>query len=133
MSTIADAHSKSTRFKRHCMYPYIIATVLSCMQTSVHADYVLEIHLLQFRNPSGKNSFDVCCDFNCRNGCDNRFVFCLRPSGTLSNNDNNCPLGRYQTGVIADNNAEFNLGELDSERDISNPLNFTGPLWPVSF
>ena len=98
----------------------------------MHADFVLEVQLFRFRNPTGRTTIGICCDFDCSDGCDNRFVFCLRPSGSVSTSEDNCPLGRYRTGVIAGNDEVFLRGVLDPTQDITNPLNFTGPLWPVS-
>lgn len=98
----------------------------------MHADFVLEVQLFRFRNPTGRTTIGICCDFDCSDGCDNRFVFCLRSSGSVSTSESNCTLGRYRTGVIAGNDEVFLRGVLDPTQDITNPLNFTGPLWPVS-
>ena len=64
--------------------------------------------------------------------CDNIFTFCLRPLGTTrdNNNNTNCPLGRFVTGTFYDNdNINFTRDLMNS---VSNPLVYSGNLWPVS-
>ena len=72
-------------------------------------------------------SYSWCC---CSSQCDNRFVFCLRPSGTSQDgNEGNCPLGRYTTGEVGDD--DFNFGSSSIASGVPNPLVFTGSVWPV--
>ena len=63
--------------------------------------------------------------------CDNIFTFCLRPLGTVRDNNNaNCPLGRFVTGTFHDDdNINFTRDLMNS---VSNPLVYSGNLWPVS-
>ncbi len=72
-----------------------------------------------------------CCDLDCSNECENRFLFCLRPVG-FNRSSEECPLGNYSTGVIANDSVVFAAGE-DLDVGVPNPLVFNGAgAWPVS-
>ena len=106
----------------------------------VRATYTMVVRARQYRNPSHLNSdnsqccdcprvFGVCIGAFCE--CDNSFIFCLRHSGTREdNNATNCPLGRYTTGLILNNDDDFNFDEL--ENSSIGVMTFHGNQWPVS-
>lgn len=58
----------------------------------VRGDYILSVQVHSYDNPSsrcaGCTAAQGCCDlgrtFNCGSLCDNEFLYCLRPLGTLS-------------------------------------------------
>ena len=71
---------------------------------------------------------DSCCDFWCGE-CDNLFDFCLRGSGTSQDgNIGNCPLGLHRSGSTVDGSS-FSFGS--SIGSITNPMTFSGSVWPV--
>lgn len=87
--------------------------------------YVSTKHIL-------KNGF--CCDISnsqseCQDDCDNRFIFCLRRTGSggLS-----CPSNSttYQTSNTSPDFVIFSSG-VDIDDGVPNPLIFTGERWPV--
>ena len=106
---------------------------------------MLEIRAHTYRNSNHKDSAGYCCDLITRSGCiswlcggsrgcqcDNYFRFCLRSTGT-SHDDNagNCPLGRYTTREVGDD--DFSFGSTSIASGVPNPMTFTGSVWPVSF
>ena len=94
-------------------------------------DYVLEIRAHTYRNRYHRQSNGRCCDRPFCGQCENYFRFCLRSTGT-SHDDNagNCPLGRYTTGEVGDD--DFSFGSTSIASGVPNPMTFTGSVWPVS-
>ena len=118
----------------------------SPVQGSVRSDFVLEVQVHAYSNPTharvspNKNEPNgVCCDNfalppSCSDPCDNRFIFCLREFGRNDSNlgSQGCPYGREVTGHY-DNNDDltFTVGE-EFPGGVLNPVIFSGTNWPVS-
>ena len=98
----------------------------------IQADYVLEVRAHTYQNSRHRDSNNDCCDigFLSCGQCDNQFIFCLRGASTSNDgNPNNCPLGRYSTGEIGDDDFTFSSPIASG---VPNPMTFTGSVWPVS-
>ena len=104
------------------------------MQLSVlvSADYVLQVEMVSYSNPSNRRSDGFCCDPD--NGgectgeerCDTYFAYCLRPR---SSTNRGCP--NTAPGFIAiSNSASPDGATIDfTQRTVlglSNPFNLTG-------
>ena len=66
--------------------------------------------------------------------CDPQFVFCLRPYTTAGTNDEECPLGRVETGEF-DSGDVFCFGDtyIDEPANVPNPIVFSNEgTYPVS-
>ena len=112
------------------------------MLHGTYGTYRLEIRATSYSNPDHTDAAGICCEIAGRRSncdpwycghceCDNRFNFCLRPSGTRrDDNSGNCPLGSYSTGEIGDDS--FNFGATQIASGVPNPMPFTGSVWPVS-
>ena len=124
--------------------------------TEVNADYVFEVQVDSYQNPTGRclecrltpSDPQGCCDdfedddeIGCpsfpEDLCDIYFIFCLREFETLGDDDTVCPLGRQETpNMINDTDIgllSFQLGAT-ALVGLPNPLNFSVPGdWPVSF
>ena len=101
------------------------------------ADYELGVQLHSYSNPLNRNSLGYSCEgpfclFSCE--CDNKFTFCLRPSGSLQDNDvSNCPIGLFETREFEEqNNINFNQ-MTNLGNNLSNPFFYRDSgNWPVS-
>ena len=101
------------------------------------ANYELGVQLHSYSNPLNRDSSgDSCegafCPFSCE--CDNRFTFCLRPSGSLQDNDpSNCPLGTFVTREF-ENQDDINFNQMTNlGNNLPNPFFFRdNGNWPVS-
>ncbi len=106
--------------------------IFSLLQTSVlvSADYVVQIELESYSNPSNRRLNGECCDqidnTNCTNEpgrCDTYFSYCLRRFNT---NTNGCPdLG---TVVRSENASDRNFITFSQPivLGLTNPLNLPG-------
>ena len=114
----------------------------SSSQKLCSGNYTLEVLLESYSNPSHKLADESCCndrisDYDCQTSiCSNLFVFCVRPYGYLpSSGQEVCPdiSEVYKTFVIKDDNITFTDKQVfNSIKHISNPLKFSGNVWPVS-
>ena len=99
----------------------------------MYGDYELEVLVQRYENPSRGGQTvpeGVCCDIDCGNPCDNRFTFCIRPSGTNRTNTILCPLGRIISEFTAGDDEFFTTGDF---LGLPNPLMFNRTTaWPVS-
>ena len=101
----------------------------------VGAMYTFEVRVLSYQNPTSQRVPNgQCCDNrrsnNCRNPCDNTFLFCLRNVGqSKDDRTENCPLDMYKF-ASADN--RDNITPFMTPFNIPNPLVFNGSVWPVS-
>ena len=101
------------------------------------ANYELGVQLHSYSNPSSHDRLGYSCEgtfclFSCE--CDNKFTFCLRPSGSFhDNNPSNCPLGVFRTREFDDqDNINFN-GITDLGNNLPNPFFYRAiGNWPVS-
>ena len=104
-----------------------------CLLQIIQADYVLEVRAHTYQNSGSRDRNGDCCDpvlFSCGQ-CDNQFIFCLRRSSVSNDgNPNNCPLGRYSTGEIGDDDFTFSSPIASG---VPNPMTFNGSVWPVSW
>ena len=120
-----------TTFAVYSAIIYYTATTIHSLQCLLKADYLFQYQVEHYFNTAHTRSDGFCCDADCSNECDNRFLFCLRPIG-LSQSSEECPLGNYSTGVIANDSSVFAAGE-DLPVGVPNPLVFHGAgAWPVS-
>lgn len=101
------------------------------MQSSVlvSADYVLEVELDTFRNPSNRRFNGQCCDqvnsTDCTNEperCDTYFIYCLRRFNTTNIN---CPNGTVLTSDNAINSNFINFSR-PTALGLPNPFNLPG-------
>lgn len=85
---------------------------------STQSKTIVEIHLIDFRNPGSKDYDSKCCDTFCPFiQCDNWFQFCFKA------NPNQACVYAANTYVLFDDDANFKL--LTSIGDkLHNPFNF---------
>lgn len=63
--------------------------------------------------------------------CDNAFRFCIR-SGTTGLVEGACDIAEIETMKIAEDNDDLMFSIGDEIGGLSNPLNVSGAMWPVS-
>ena len=108
---------------------------------NVRGSYTFEVRAISYSNSGHRDAAGLCCELSRTSSCtpwwcgwcecDNRFNFCLRPSGTAhDDNTGNCPWGSYSTGEVGDDS--FNFDSSSIANGVSNPMVFTGSVWPVS-
>ncbi|XP_019850104.1 PREDICTED: delta-like protein A isoform X2 [Amphimedon queenslandica] len=111
----------------------IVFLLLLSLLKYTESNWVLEVRLYQYSNPTSRRSDRFCCDTDgvldgiCMNPCDNDFLFCLRVDVTSPS----CQYGAYQTGLVAGGD-ELNFTGVASigENNVSHPLLFNGTQWP---
>ncbi len=103
------------------------------MQLSVlvSADYVLQVEMVSYSNPSNRRSDGQCCDSNsfggCSGGdsCDTYFINCLLPH---SSTNRGCP--NTAPGFTAVSNVSLDGADIDFSQPtvlgLTNPFNLTG-------
>ena len=108
------------------------ATTTHSLQCLLKGDYLLQYRVEEYLNSMHIRGDGFSCDSDSSNDeCENRFLFCLRPVG-FNRSSEECPLGNYSTGVIANDSVVFAAGE-DLDVGVPNPLVFNGAgAWPVS-
>ena len=97
----------------------------------MEGDYILQVNVMRYQNPTHGGISLSPGDGNCNEMCANQLTFCLRPSGTSSSNPEFCPLGIYITPGAGGDNDVYVIGNVDL-LGLPNPLPFKGTLWPVS-
>ncbi len=113
-----------------------------CLQLSVQvsADYVVQVEMLSYSNPSNKRSDGQCCDPKNGGGCsgiehcDTFFIYCLVPHSSTATW---CP--RTAPGFTAESmyyivdGADIDFSQ-PTVLGLSNPFNLTGisPAWEVN-
>ena len=117
-----------------------------CFQSHVTADFILEVQVLTYSNPTHlASAFDGnCCDrsdieisppicIGVGTICDNSFSFCFREADSEDDSKNNCSYGQSTTELIQQNsdNLTFTVGE-EFPGGVPNPVIATGQRWPVS-
>ena len=122
----------------HIVRVHGLHVCIAVLQALVQGDYILEIRVHRFQNPTGERFDGRCCDdnrFDNCSPCENMFLFCLRPP-FFPNTSNNCPLGSYTTGVVTSgedpDDLQFPIDGSPIDTDVPNPLIFSGTEWPVS-
>lgn len=105
----------------------------------VEANYTLEILIDGYQNPTSQAlsllSFRKgCCErdssFPCM-PCDNAFRFCIRGERT-GMVEGACDIAEMLTNLIEEDNDDLMFSVGDEIGGLSNPLNVSGDIWPVS-
>ena len=117
---------------------YMAIAQVQLASISVRADYVVEVHVQSYSNPTNRavGQEGDCCDpvpgadSTCSRNerCDSYFIFCLRP---LNTTQRGCDAHNI-TSEVAENNASIDFTN-STFLGITNPfhLNASGP-WQVS-
>ena len=111
--------------------PAYISVYMSMQLQPISADYELGVQLRSYSNPSNLCE-GIFCFISCE--CDNKFTFCLRPSGNIQdNNPSNCPLGIFETRQFDDQDyIDFNQ-TIDLGDSLPNPFFYRNSgNWPVN-
>ena len=92
---------------------------------NVHSEYVMQLHLIEFRNPSKKMQDGNCCNYSCAY-CNPMFKVCV---SVLQQNEgvSDCNVGKFKTKeYIKANDVIFgpNIGQ-----NIPNPVSMKGNAW----
>ena len=82
---------------------------------------------------TGDDAAGASCDPFGFGDCDPQFVFCLRPYGHAGTNEDDCPLGRVETGEFDSGDAFcFGNSYIDQPANVPNPIVFSnGGAYPV--
>lgn len=106
--------------------------------TDVAPGYEFKVMLHNYINQESQHSLQqtrcdsvFLCPFSTSCTCDNRFIFCLRPYGSVKSDDlRSCSLGGPRPSGVYENMDDFNF--LNSLLNLTNPVVFSGTIWPVS-
>lgn len=109
------------------------------IQFPARASYNLNVEVLSYASTTHVKSDGFCCrtpiNLVCTDHCNNRFTFCVRPTGVNTSDSTGACLDSAQqlaTGSISDDMMEFEIGR-NLDAGIPNPLVFTADRWPVRF
>ena len=92
------------------------------LQDTGQANYLLEVKIHSYSNPSHTDVYGNCCDWNgCDSMCGNTFQICPFNSTSHPNRATDCPLGLQS------------FRENDNIEGLNRTLVFNGISWPVKF
>ncbi len=103
------------------------------MQLSVlvSADYVLQVKMLSYSNPSNTRLDGQCCDPDngggCTGGerCDTYFMYCLRPRSSTATECPNTAPGFTAVSIVSPDGGDIDFTQ-PTVLGLSNPFNLTG-------